>query len=613
MSKVSQKIADSYSSSYTDSSYTDSSSFSSEGPDLLGNLGNLGLDLINPLLNSYSSGGKTEGDSSSSYESTFSTTEETSESSEPIVVKKVEPIKKPVVAEPVKAQPKPVQQPATKPANIVIKKGFVMPDHEPTDEELAELSAKLQANSKGNRHLAKMGLNNNANPAPTKTEPTPIVTATPTTTSAKPASMSNPPSISKSDSKPLPTRPQVQRESSKGTSSTPEPIVVENANNNKPTTSSWTKSNDKKSPKNSLDKKGSAAKSFLSPRDKKSVFTDVEGDTFSLFRRMNEIRDEKKQQEASKKDGKSEPTIIEEPTKENTNVEQGPLEYGDGTALIRDFSVKEDMNKEGMKKAKKFSVVQGKGQPKFQMEDKNFCSFPHAKNKNIGIFCVFDGHAGKNCAEKLTKIFPDIFYKKFQAGKWEEKIDLTPLFKEVYQEVDDNLKEFLYEGSTATTVIIWRNPKTNKKFLQCANLGDSTSFLIRNGRSMIISEDHKLSVASERQRIINMGVALTADQTRLCGLAVARAFGDIFPKSEKCGITAEPFISACIELSKSDTTIILASDGLWDIVPDGQKAYEIIKNIKNPADAAKQLIKTAVPQKNNQCSDNVTVCVISLV
>lgn len=105
------------------------------------------MDLINPLLNSYSSGGKTEGDSSSSYESTFSTTEETSESSEPIVVKKVEPVKQKPVAEPVKAvaQPKPVQQPAAKPANVVIKKGFVMPDHEPTDEELAELSAKLQA------------------------------------------------------------------------------------------------------------------------------------------------------------------------------------------------------------------------------------------------------------------------------------------------------------------------------------------------------------------------------------------------------------------------------------------------------------------------------------
>lgn len=50
------------------------------------------------------------------------------------------------------------------------------------------------------------------------------------------------------------------------------------------------------------------------------------------------------------------------------------------------------------------------------------------------------------------------------------------------------------------------------------------------GRSVIISEDHKLSVASERQRIINMGVQLNPDQTRLCGLAVARAFGDMFPK-----------------------------------------------------------------------------------
>lgn len=136
--------------------FLDSLNLTFQGPDLLGNLGNLGLDLINPLLNSYSiSGGKTEGDSSSSYESesTFSSTEETSESSEPVIpVKKPEPVKKPVIAEPVKPAPvvvtqqKPVAQlPANKNANVVIKKGFVLPDHEPTDEELAELSAKLQA------------------------------------------------------------------------------------------------------------------------------------------------------------------------------------------------------------------------------------------------------------------------------------------------------------------------------------------------------------------------------------------------------------------------------------------------------------------------------------
>jgi serine/threonine protein phosphatase PrpC len=68
------------------------------------------------------------------------------------------------------------------------------------------------------------------------------------------------------------------------------------------------------------------------------------------------------------------------------------------------------------------------------------------KNKNLGIFCVFDGHAGKKCAETLTKLFPQTFYKKFQAGKWEEKTDLAPLLKEVYLEVDAGLTEYQYEG-----------------------------------------------------------------------------------------------------------------------------------------------------------------------
>jgi len=247
------------------------------------------------------------------------------------------------------------------------------------------------------------------------------------------------------------------------------------------------------------------------------------------------------------------------------------------------------------------------------MEDFNYCAYPYNKNKNLGLFCVFDGHAGKNCAQALTKLFPQHFYKKFTAGKWEEKSDLAALLKEVFADVDEQLKEFQYEGSTASTVIIWRNTKNNKRYLQCANIGDSTAFLIRGGRSQIVSEDHKVTLPAERERIMKMGVALAPEQTRLCGLAVARAFGDMFPKSENCGIIVDPYISPSIELTKNDTTLILASDGLWDIVPDGQKAYELIKNTKNTADAAKLLLRTAVPPKNNVCSDNVTVCVVSLV
>jgi len=190
---------------------------------------------------------------------------------------------------------------------------------------------------------------------------------------------------------------------------------------------------------------------------------------------------------------------------------------------------------------------------------------------------------------------------------------LTSLFVETYAIVDEQLKEYLYEGATSTTVVIWRNSLNGKRYLQSGNLGDSTAFLIRKGKSMVVSEDHKLSVESERIRLKNMGISLTSEQTRLCGLAVSRAFGDHFPKETKSGIVSDPFVSQTFELTKADTTLILASDGLWDIVPDGQKAYDLIKNIKNPAEAAKLLMNTAVPKKNNLCSDNVTICVVALV
>lgn len=129
-----------------------------------------------------------------------------------------------------------------------------------------------------------------------------------------------------------------------------------------------------KNNKNSAERnKGSRERNFFGARDKK-VFTDVEGDTFSLFRRMNEIREEKKQAE------KKEPEPKEEEPRDAPVVDTD--QSSDGTEqLLREFSVKEDMNKEGMKKAKKFSVTAGKGQPKFQMEVRSsfsrFCSIAH--------------------------------------------------------------------------------------------------------------------------------------------------------------------------------------------------------------------------------------------
>jgi len=64
---------------------------------------------------------------------------------------------------------------------------------------------------------------------------------------------------------------------------------------------------------------------------------------------MNEIREEKKLQEATKNTEKV--PKEEEASKETTST---PIDhdFSDGSEpLLRDFAVKEDMNKEGMKKS----------------------------------------------------------------------------------------------------------------------------------------------------------------------------------------------------------------------------------------------------------------------
>lgn len=198
-----------------------------------------------------------------------------------------------------------------------------------------------------------------------------------------------------------------------------------------------------------------------------------------------------------------------------------------------------------MKRGKKGNMLAAK-RNRFQMEDTNVVHFPlDRNNKEVALFCVFDGHAGKGCSTSLTKIFPRVFSKMFTAGGWINKTDLTDLWKAVYAEVDKQLEEYEDEGkftifiywkltfllgSTATTVLVWKHPETNIRYMQCANIGDSFCFLRRSGKAIGLTEEHKPTSKHERERMKKMGIELGSGQTRLNGLAVSRAFGNHFPK-----------------------------------------------------------------------------------
>jgi len=74
------------------------------------------------------------------------------------------------------------------------------------------------------------------------------------------------------------------------------------------------------------------------------------------------------------------------------------------------------------------------------------------------------------------------------------------------------------------------------------------------------------------------------------------------------GLVSQPYISILYELGPQHSRVILASDGIWDII-SGQQAFDMIKDMDDK-EATRKLLKSALSSK--ECVDNVTVLVVSL-
>ncbi|KAF8379685.1 hypothetical protein HHK36_029129 [Tetracentron sinense] len=123
------------------------------------------------------------------------------------------------------------------------------------------------------------------------------------------------------------------------------------------------------------------------------------------------------------------------------------------------------------------------------------------------------------------------------------------------------------DGSTASTAVLVGN------HLYVANVGDSRTVISKGGKAIPLSEDHKPNRSDERKRIESAGgVVMWAGTWRVGGvLAMSRAFGNRLLKQF---VVAEPEIQAVAgaedeqEIDDEFEFLVLASDGLWDVVPN---------------------------------------------
>ena len=214
------------------------------------------------------------------------------------------------------------------------------------------------------------------------------------------------------------------------------------------------------------------------------------------------------------------------------------------------------------------------------------------------FFGVFDGHAGayvsKYCSEHLLDaiVSNENFAKAVrQLGNLEHPHAnssevYTGLAKDAVRmsfiELDKNIRNIIEDGekSGSTAVVVLVSP-THVYFGNC---GDSRGIFCRNGKQAFATSDHKPVNPEEKSRIEKAGGSVMIQ--RINGsLAVSRALGDFEYKMEPKLSPTEQLVSpepdvSCLERENNDEFLLLACDGVWDVMSNEEVISFILAKMK---------------------------------
>ena len=193
------------------------------------------------------------------------------------------------------------------------------------------------------------------------------------------------------------------------------------------------------------------------------------------------------------------------------------------------------------------------------------------------FFAVFDGHAGARvsayCAEKmLDAIISSDELSVGSNGNELSGVSVSAGIRSGFLRLDDQLREVPEiatgedkSGSTAICVLV------SPQRIYLANCGDSRAVLSRDKQVALATLDHKPTNPAEKERIQNAGGSVMIQRVN-GSLAVSRALGDFeyknVPNRGPCEqlVSPEPEVFTQERLKASDEFLILACDGIWDVM-----------------------------------------------
>eukprot|EP00732_Lithocolla_globosa_P005778 Lithocolla_globosa_v1_NODE_6224_length_1120_cov_10.210329.p1 type:complete len:271 gc:universal NODE_6224_length_1120_cov_10.210329:937-125(-) len=237
------------------------------------------------------------------------------------------------------------------------------------------------------------------------------------------------------------------------------------------------------------------------------------------------------------------------------------------------------------------------------MEDAHTSLVDFSGVEGQGFFGVLDGHGGSKaaqfCGEQLPVTFGELLENK-------KNLTVPEIFHEALVKQDELLKKnnILYAGCTVIVAFLEvknLSEENQKVTLYTANCGDARAVLSRGSKAIRLSYDHKASDPYEQRRINAAGGFIMNDRVN-GSLAVTRALGDL-PMKEF--VVAAPYTTETTVL-KDDTLLILACDGVWDVMSD-QEAVDLIKDETDPTEASSKIVQESLKRGS---SDNISAMVV---
>ncbi|KAK6788164.1 hypothetical protein RDI58_016689 [Solanum bulbocastanum] len=268
----------------------------------------------------------------------------------------------------------------------------------------------------------------------------------------------------------------------------------------------------------------------------------------------------------------------------------------------------------------------------------SFCQMEQGSGVELHYFAVYDGHGcshvATKCKERLHELVKEELENKEGDEEWEQSMNrsFNRMDKEVIEwnnsvtgatcRCELHTPECDAVGSTAVVAVV-----TPDKII-VANCGDSRAILCRNGKVIPLSNDQKPDRPDELNRIQEAGGRVIYwDGPRVSGvLAMSRAIGDNYLKPY---VICEPEVTVT-DRTAGDDCLILASDGLWDVVSNdtacgvagmclkgnaspastpGNGADGEVNSDQGCSDASMLLTKLALARRSY---DNVSVVVVDL-